>query len=343
MNNSGPGYSVETKQVTLSVVVPAYNESAGIEQFHRELLLPELEKLSGKLERLGEYRASAGSPQPFEIIYVNDGSADDTAQKLQRIADEDPRVSLVNFSRNFGKEVATTAGIECSHGDAVIAMDADGQHPPAYLDEFLTKWQAGAQVVVGVRENNQGGVVKSLGSKYFYRILNTISDSQTVPCSTDFRLIDRRVVEEFRRMEERNRITRGLIDWLGFEREYVHFEAPERLAGEATYSVRKLFGLALNSFTTMSVKPLFAFGYMGAVITCLAFISGVTVIVEQLIMNDPLGWNFTGSAMLGILVTFLVGLILTAQGVVAIYLSHIYVQTQGRPLYVIDRKNSRNL
>lgn len=331
------------KPITLSVVVPAYNESAGIEQFHHELLLPELEKLSAQLGAARSHDQAPGTRQPFEIIYVNDGSTDDTRAKLQAIAEADPRVSLVNFSRNFGKEVATTAGIECSHGDAVIAMDADGQHPPAYLGEFLNKWLAGAQVVVGVRDNNQGGVVKSIGSTYFYRILNLISDSQTVPGSTDFRLIDRGVVAEFRRLQERNRITRGLIDWLGFEREYVHFAAPERIAGEATYSVRKLFGLALNSFTTMSVKPLFAFGYIGAVITFLAFVAGLTVIIEQLIMNDPLGWNFTGSAMLGILVTFLVGLILTAQGVVTIYLSHIYVQAQGRPLYVIDRKNSRNL
>ncbi|QRZ61627.1 hypothetical protein [Rothia sp. ZJ932] len=164
-----------------------------------------------------------------------------------------------------------------------------------------------------------------------------------MPYSTDFRLIDRVVADEFLRFSERKRIARGLIDWLGFTRDYVEFEAPDRLAGEATYDMQKLVGLALNSFITMSIKPLFAFGYIGLFITLAAFIAGYAVIVQQFLLGDPLRWNITGSAMLGILVSFLVGVMLISQGIVAVYMSHIYMQAQGRPLFVIDRSTSRNL
>lgn len=321
----------------LSIVVPAYNESQGIEAFHQTLLQPVLDQLEGRLK--GQY---PGQP-PYEVIYVNDGSSDDTLTKLQALAEGHPSLKVLNLSRNFGKEIATTAGIELAGGRAVLIMDADGQHPPACIPDFLDRWQAGAQVVVGVRSNDAGGFLKTQGSRFFYRILNSISESQTVPRSTDFRLLDRVVVDEFLRFKERNRITRGLIDWLGFKRDYLEFEAPDRLAGEASYSLPKLVGLALNSFTTMSVKPLFAFGYLGLIITLLTLLGGGAILVQQLLLGDPLGWKITGSAMLGILLAFLVGILLIAQGILAIYLSHIYVQAQGRPLYVIDRTSSRNL
>lgn len=319
----------------LSVVVPAYNESEGIRTFHEMLLIPALDEMREELSRLGQV--------PYEVVYVNDGSSDSTLAELHALADQKENIRVVNLSRNFGKEIATTAGIEAATGQAVVMMDADGQHPPAYLPEFIRLWQGGAQVVVGVRSNDAGGFFKTQGSRYFYRILNSISDSQTVPRSTDYRLLDRGVVDEFLRLGERKRITRGLIDWLGFRREYIEFEAPERLAGEATYDMRKLVGLALNSFTTMSIKPLFIFGYLGVMITLVAFITGISIIVQQFMMGDPLGWDITGSAMVGILVAFLVGILLIAQGILAVYMSHIYVQAQGRPLYVVDRSSSRNL
>lgn len=333
MTNSSPNLPQDT--AVLSVVVPAYNESEGIRAFHETLLMPALGNLREELAAPGHI--------PFEVIYVNDGSNDETLSELHRLSEECHSVRVVNLSRNFGKEIATTAGIEAATGQAVVIMDADGQHPPAYLPEFVKHWREGAQVVIGVRSNDAGGFLKTQGSKFFYRILNSISESQTVPRSTDFRLLDRVVVDEFLRFGERKRITRGLIDWLGFSRQYIEFEAPNRLAGEATYDMRKLIGLALNSFTTMSIKPLFTFGYLGLFITLLAFIAGASIIVQQFMMGDPLGWNITGSAMVGILVAFLVGVLLIAQGILAVYMSHIYVQAQGRPLYVIDRSSSRNL
>lgn len=324
----------------LSIVVPAYNESAGIEQFHDSILVPELQKISPELnELLVKYSAS----NLYEIIYVNDGSSDNTLEKLYRISGNYPNVKVVDLSRNFGKEIATTAGISQADSEAIIIMDADGQHPPSCLEEFIDKWQNGSQVVVGVRSNHQGRIFKTIGSKLFYRILNSISESRTVPNSTDYRLITKSVAQEFLKFGERKRIARGLIDWSGFKRDYVTFEAPERIAGEATYDMAKLIGLALNSFTTMSIKPLFIFGYLGCFITFFSFVSGLVIFIEQILFRDPFMWNFTGSALLGIFITFLVGILLVSQGILAVYMSHIYVQTQGRPMYIINKEFSRNL
>lgn len=313
----------------LSVVVPMYNESEGVNTFHYDILLPEVLKVAKK---------------SFEIIYVNDGSKDNTLNLLTKIAATDKSVKVVNLSRNFGKEIATTAGISVASGKATIIMDGDGQHPPTALGEFLEKWEKGAQVVVGVRETNQKeGVVKKWGSKVFYTIFNSTSGSEIVPRSTDFRLIDQVVRTEFLRFTERQRITRGLIDWLGFKREYVTFHSPARLAGEASYKTSQLVRLAINSFVSLSLKPLFIFGWMGVVITLLSLAIGLFIIIEQFILADPLALNFTGPALLGIFTSFLIGLVLTSQGMIAIYLSHVHGQTQERPLFVIDPANSINI
>lgn len=313
----------------LSVVVPAYNEAEGIEAFHSELLMPVLKKVSG------------GS---YEVIYVNDGSNDSTLDKLVSLAKKDKAIKVVNLSRNFGKEIATTAGIFQSTGEATVILDADGQHPPAKLQEFVDKWKAGAQVVVGVRNKQwHEGFVKSVGSKVFYQLFNSASGAELVPRSTDYRLITSDVREEFKTFTERNRITRGLIDWLGFQRDYVYFDSPERIAGQANYKVSQLVKLAMNSFISLSLKPLFFFGWVGVTITMLSLTLGIFIFIEQIILGDPLGLGFTGSALLGIFMSFLIGLVLTSQAILAAYVSHIHTQTQSRPLFVIDRSGSVNL
>lgn len=313
----------------LSVVVPMYNESEGVKTFHEDILLPEIKK---------------AVKNDYEIIYVNDGSRDNTLDLLNSIASNNKRVKVLNLSRNFGKEIATTAGITHSSGDATVIMDGDGQHPPAILSEFIEKWKAGAQVVIGIRDSNQKeGLIKRWGSKAFYRIFNYTSGAEIIPRSTDYRLIDKAVRKEFIKFTERNRITRGLIDWLGFDRDYVTFHSPARLAGEASYKTSQLVRLAMNSFVSLSLKPLFVFGYIGIFITLASLFFGIFILVEQLLLGDPLGLNFTGTALLSILISFLIGLVLTSQGIIAIYLSHVHSQTQERPLFVINPSSSKNI
>jgi len=223
-------------------------------------------------------------------------------------------------------------------------MDSDGQHPPKLIPEFIKKWENGAQVVIGVRSSNEKeGIVKKYGSRLFYKMLNSISGATMVPKSTDFRLIDKSVQTEFLRFSERNRITRGLIDWLGFRREYISFDSPARIAGKASYKTSQLVSLALNSFISLSLKPLYIFGWVGFIITTISSIIGIFIVIEQIALGDPLNIGFTGSAMLGIFMSFMIGLVLMSQAVMAAYVSHIHTQTQGRPLFVVNRHGSVSL
>lgn len=309
----------------VSVVIPAYNEAEGIELFHQDFLITHI----------------ANATDNYEIVYVNDGSSDTTLDILLKLAKKNNRIKVVSLSRNFGKEVATSAGIGIATGKAIIIMDSDGQHPPELISEFIKKWKVGAQVVVGVRASNQEeGAIKKWGSKLFYSLFNGVNGVQMQPRSTDYRLIDRAVQQEFIKLSEHNRITRGLIDWLGFKRDYIYFDAPARIAGTASYSPIKLIALALNSFISLSLKPLFMLAWLGFFITVLSLATGIFMFVEQILLGDPLGLHFTGAALLGIFISFLVGLVLTSQGVLAIYLSHIHTHTQGRPLFVIDYSRS---
>lgn len=308
----------------LSIVVPVYNESAGLAVFHKAL--------TGVLK--SEFK------QSYEIIYCNDGSTDATIQKLKSFARGSPAVRIVSLTRNFGKEIATTAGIHEATGRAIITLDGDGQHPVSLIPEFVRRWQAGSKVVIGLRTANQNeGLLKRYGSKVFYGLFNRFTGLKLIPGSTDFRLIDRSVQQEFIRMTERNRITRGLIDWLGYQRDYIKFKSSARLAGDASYSFKKLFKLAVDSIISLSISPLYVSAYIGAVILPLSLLLSLVMLIN-LLLGDPLSLHATGSAYLTVLVLFLVGVLLVSQGIIGLYLSHIHTETQNRPLYVIDKDES---
>jgi glycosyltransferase involved in cell wall biosynthesis len=261
--------------------------------------------------------------------------------KPQPIVKHDKTVRLVSLSRNFGKEYALTAGISQARGDAILTIDGDGQHPVSSIDVFIKEWQDGAQVVVGVRRGATSRYgFKTLRSRLFYKTFNSITGENLLVGSTDFRLIDKEVQQAFLQLGETDRITRGLIDWLGFDRTMIYFDVKDRDFGNASYTTRQLTKLAVNSFVSLSPVPLYVFGYTGVAITALSGVLGITVIIEQLLLHDPLGWKFTGTAMLGILILFLVGILLTSQGVVSLYISHIHNQSKRRPLFVINHKNS---
>ena len=312
----------------LSVVVPAYNEQESFPKFYPMLL--------------GAINQAVG--ESYELIVVNDGSTDSTLDVLKNLSKNNRKIRIINFSRNFGKEIATTAGIFYAHGEAILMIDADGQHPPELIKKFIEVWQAGSQVVIGVRKSNaKEGPIKKYGSKLFYKLFNSTGATAMIPGATDFRLIDKEVQAEFIKFSERYRITRGLIDWMGFERSTIPFSANQRLGGKASYKVAKLVRLALDSFVSYSVAPLFIVGYVGTFITFITFIVGLFLFIEQILLGDPLRLRVTGTAMLSLLILFLVGIILISQGLISLYMSHVHAQTQNRPLFIIDKRNSVRL
>ncbi len=312
----------------ISFVIPVHNEEKGFMKFYESMLLPELKKLS----------------YSYELILVDDGSKDKSLEIIQKIADKNPHVVVVAFSRNFGKEVALTAGIREATGDAIMTIDADGQQPPKLIPEFIKKWEEGGEIVIGVRgKYEKHGLIAKIGSKLFYKMLRGMGVKDTVPGSTDFRLIDRVVADEYNKLTEHGRITRGLMDWMGFKKVYIDYIYGNRLAGKPSYNFSKLFGLAVDSFVSLSTTPLVIFGWIGGFITFAAGILGLFVIIEEFIMGDPIGLKWTGTTCLSIFISFLVGLVLISQSVIALYISHIHAEAQARPLYIIDRKNSRNL
>ena len=312
----------------ISFVVPIYNEEKGFRDFYTTMLLPELEKVK----------------YDYELILVDDGSSDGSLKIIQDLAEKDKRIKVLRFSRNFGKEIALTAGIREAIGNAVLTMDADGQQPPKLIHEFIQKWEEGGEIVIGRRGKfEKHGFIAKLGSKCFYKILRMMGVKDTVPGSTDFRIIDRCVVDEYNKLTEHGRITRGLMDWMGFKKVYIDYTYGNRLAGRPSYNFRKLFQLAINSFVSLSSTPLVLFGWIGAFITVASLILGIFVIIEEFIMADPLQLRWTGTTCLSIFITFLIGLVLISQSITALYISHIHAEAQGRPLYIVDHKNSRNL
>lgn len=313
---------------TISVVIPVYNEEKGFKKFYSELLEPELKKLNYN----------------YEVILVDDGSRDKTLEIVQAMAEKDEHIKVLAFSRNFGKEVALTAGIREAVGDAILTIDADGQQPPKLIPEFIEKWEQGGEIVIGVRgKYEKHGFIAKLGSKMFYAMLRGMGVKDTVPGSTDFRVIDRCVADEYNKLTEHGRITRGLMDWMGFKKVYIDYIYGNRLAGKPSYNFSKLFNLAIDSFISLSSTPLMIFGWIGAFITFASLILGIFVGIEEFILGDPIGLKWTGTTCVSIFIAFLIGLVLVSQAITALYISHIHAEAQGRPLYIIDRKNSRNL
>ena len=312
----------------VSVVTPVHNEAEGIEDFITNSLLPVLKKINYN----------------YELIIVNDGSTDETLKIIQSLADKNPKIKVLSLSRNFGKEPALSAGLAYATGDAAITIDADGQQPPKLIPDFLKKWESGGEIITGVRSQySKHGLIQKLGSKLFYWLLHLLGNKSTVPGSTDFRLLDRAVIDEFNKLSEHNRITRGLIDWLGFKQVYIEYVYGVRTAGKPSYNLRKLFKLAIDSFVSMSTTPLVIFGHLGIFITIGSFVLGMFCIINQYILGDPLQLYWDGSVQLAIFITFLVGLLMISQSITSMYISRIYSEAQGRPLYIVDKKESKNL
>jgi dolichol-phosphate mannosyltransferase len=256
--------------------------------------------------------------------------------EIKKLPDRDDRVKYLQFSRNFGKELATTAGLREAKGDAAIMIDADLQHPAELIPRFIEKWKKGAEVVVGVRKKNRReGLVKKIGSFLFYKIINAIAEIRITPNATDFRLLDRAVMNEFNRFTEKNRMSRALIDWLGFNRDYIYFNANPRMDGKAGYSTLKLVRLALSGFVSLSLVPLKLAGYLGIVIVIISGSLGLFIFIERYVLGEPWNMGFSYPSILAVINLFLIGIVLSCLGLIALYIANIHGEVINRPMYVI--------
>lgn len=306
----------------ISVVIPVYNEEKNI-----PIVYDKLKKILSSID------------YDFEIIFVNDGSTDRSQAELGKLSGNDKNVKIVEFTRNFGKEAATSAGISICEGSACLLLDADLQHPVELIPDFLVKWKKGAEVVVGVRNKNRGeGLIKKIGSYLFYLTINKIAETKIVPRATDYRLLDKAVIEEFKRLKEKNRMTRALIDWLGFKQDYVYFNANERKYGNPGYGYLQLVKLALSSYVAHSLFPLKVAGYLGILITISSGVLWLLMLADRFLLKDPWKLHFSGPAMLAVAILFLVGIILMCLGLIALYIGNIHIEVINRPMYVIKKK-----
>ncbi len=311
----------------LSVVVPVFNE--------QEVINETVSRLKRVLD---------GMLVEYEIIFVNDGSRDNTLQILRPVCQEDWRCKLVNFSRNFGHQTAITAGMDVSQGDAVVVIDADLQDPPEVIPEMFKFWREGYEVVYGKRISRKGETAfKKLTASAFYRFLSYMTDVEIPVDTGDFRLLDRKVVDALKRVPERNRYVRGLVSWLGFKQTAFEYVREKRFAGTTKYPLSKMMKLAVDAITSFSVKPLRIAGFLGALLSVVGFIYTLYVIIAKLC-----GALFSaGWASIICIVLLLGGFILLMLGVMGQYIGRIYDEVRDRPLYIIsetvnvEEKNGR--
>jgi len=308
--------TIEPGRPTFSLVVPFWNE---------EKIIPELYR------RVVQTMDSTG--EPWEMICVNDGSRDSSLQLLTQLHEKDPRIKVIDFSRNFGHQIAITAGADFAEGQAVVVIDSDLQDPPEVILGFIEKWREGYEVVYGQRTHREGETwFKLTTAKLFYRLLKRITDVE-IPIDTgDFRLMDRRVVLAMRQLREQHRFMRGLSSWVGFKQIGVEYERAERFAGETKYPLSKMVRLANTAITNFSYLPLQLATYMGFGLAGISLISMLVAIILRLSGSN----FFLGQATTLVSVLFLGGIQLIVLGIIGEYLGRIYDEVKGRPLYIVS-------
>ena len=300
-------------QKMLSLIVPAYNEEDVIET---------------SFARMDEVMRAL--PYEYEIIYVNDGSRDGTMGHLRRIAAENPHVKVLSFSRNFGHQLAVTAGMDAARGDALIIIDIDLQDPPEVIGELVAAWEQGADIAYGKRLKREGETIfKKLTAFCYYRLLSAMS-AYPIPLDTgDFRLLDRKVADVFLRMREHNRFLRGMSGWMGFTAVPVEYVRHERYAGKTKYTLKKMLRLAFDGILGFSDRPLTLVGYLGAAVCALGVLGLIALIVCAATVGcAPWLWAVCGLVLLN-------GATMAAMGIQGAYMNRIYDEVKGRPLYIL--------
>jgi glycosyltransferase involved in cell wall biosynthesis len=301
----------------LSLVVPAYNEEANVHAF--------LEAAKPVLDDVAE---------SWEIVFVDDGSRDQTLAALAAAHAQDPRVRVVALARNFGKDVALSAGLAHASGRAVIPIDIDLQHPPSVIREFVAKWREGYEMVVGVRSRrDEEGFLRRSFSRLYYKVLGTLTKVPIPANAGDFRLLDRKVVDVINQMPERCRFMKGIFAWPGFKTCNVEFQAAERAAGGSTWSFWRLWRFALDGIFSFSTKPLLVWTYLGLLCAAGAFIYLTITVVQKVFW----GIDAPGYASLLSVVLFFNGVLLMSNGIQGEYIARIFEEVKGRPLFVVTR------
>lgn len=300
----------------LSIVVPVYNEAAAVETFYR--------LLGSTIDRL---------PTATEVWFVNDGSTDRTAEIVKEIAAEDPRVGLIDLSRNFGHQMALTAGMDHARGDAVLCMDGDGQHPPALIPEMLAAYDRGFDIVITRRKSHGELFFKRLTSVAFYRLINYLSGTSVIPGAADFRLMSRAAIDALGGVRERHRFLRGLVQWIGYRSTIIDFDPPPRVAGETKYTRGKMVRLAVDAILSFSTVPLRISILLGFILVALAAAElSYTAILLLAGRGSEMvpGWTSLIFSILGI-----GGVQLIILGVMGQYIGMIFEQVKNRPLYLL--------
>ncbi len=308
---------VEKKEIFISCVVPVYNEELNVCTF-----FPKLQTCLN------------GLTQHFEIIVVDDGSRDATVEKILQLPKE-YRIKLLKFSRNFGKETALMAGLEQVTGDVAILMDADFQHPMALLSTFLQQWAEGYDMVYGIRQNrdNESSIKRNF-AKLFYWLMEKLTNMDMPSNAGDFRLLDRKVIDALNRFQERTRFMKGLYAWVGFKKMAVPYEVQPRAAGKSAWGFAKLTELAITAITSFSNVPLRAWGFIGFVISFIAFIYAVYIVTTTLLY----GADLPGYPTIVVAIMFFGGIQLLSIGILGEYIARIFTEVKQRPKYIVEQR-----
>lgn len=305
----------------ISILIPAYNEA------------PVLEKLFTRLGNL----ANDNKDYEFEFLFVNDGSRDKTLEIIKEYADKDERVSYVNFSRNFGKEIAMIAGLDHVTGDATVIIDADLQDPPELIPEMIKYWEEGYDDVYAKRRTRAGETwFKKLSAHMYYRLLQRFSNIRIQEDTGDFRLLDRRAVEALKQFRESERNTKGMFSWIGFNKKEILYDRDERAAGTSGWNYFKLINLAVNGITSFTTAPLRISTVLGFIVSVIAFIYLVFIVIRTIFFGTDLGGYPSTMAV----ILFLGGVQLLSLGIIGEYVGRIFNETKNRPLYLVEEYHS---